>query len=93
MVAVPIEEPACLRVRPSVKPELVSLQEAAVLCGVSVELLRQRIAADEYPRPAKLAHMSVNSYRMVTSIQQMLQAARSVRSVNFIGVSVDAAKQ
>ena len=32
-----------------VKPEFVSLQEAAVLYSVSVDLLRQRIAAGELP--------------------------------------------
>ena len=33
----------------NVKPEFVSLQEAAVLYSVSVDLLRQRIAAGELP--------------------------------------------
>ena len=49
MLAVPIEEPSVTISAPNVKPEFVSLQEAAVLYSVSVDLLRQRIAAGELP--------------------------------------------
>jgi len=45
----PIEEPHMTMSAAGVKPEFVSLQEAAVLYSVSVDLLRQRIAAGELP--------------------------------------------
>ena len=49
MLAMPMEEPTMTASSAGVKPEFVSLQEAAVLYSVSVDLLRQRIAAGELP--------------------------------------------
>ena len=49
MLAMPMEEPTMTVSSAGVKPEFVSLQEAAVLYSVSVDLLRQRIAAGELP--------------------------------------------
>ena len=40
----PIEEPSMTMSAAGVRPEFVSLQEAAALYSVSVDLLRQRIA-------------------------------------------------
>lgn len=45
----PIEEPSMTMSAAGVRPEFVSLQEAAALYSVSVDLLRQRIAAGELP--------------------------------------------
>lgn len=45
----PIEESRMTVRASNKKPEFVSLQEAAVLYSVSVDLLRQRIAAGELP--------------------------------------------
>ena len=49
VLAMPTREPNMTTNAPNVKPEFVSLQEAAVLYSVSVDLLRQRIASGELP--------------------------------------------